>query len=62
MLKNCCRRLERAEFYKIWPPQLFMVGVSFAQIAMYGYHKAYYKHFFGKQGGNKDLTIDIASN
>ena len=48
MLKNCCRRLECAEFYKVWPPKLFMLGVSLAQIALYLFHKVYYSTKFGK--------------
>ena len=48
MLKNCCRRLEAAEFYKLWPPQLFIVGVSIAQIGMFLFHRVYYKIEFSK--------------
>ena len=41
-LKNLCRRLERAEVYKVWPPKLFMVTISLIQILMFAFHKVYY--------------------
>ena len=47
-LKNICRRLEHAEVYKVWPPKLFMVFVTIAQIFVFAFHKVYYSKFYGK--------------
>ena len=40
--------MERAEFYRLWPPPLFMIGITIVQWGIYINHKAYYYKFLGK--------------
>ena len=41
--------MERAEFYRAWPPTIFMLGITIVQWIFYINHKLYYKKFLGKK-------------